>query len=240
MNLKSLLPNMKPAVGKKWYLSRLFSKMPACLVIILCCCMLWQCTTCLAKYFASPMGAVVAYSQDFTQAPLSVTICNKGPELNYTFPELEAVDIQNGANADWVTIWAPSSRNSAQAFVTINSKNKLQLCKTISLTQGNSSLGFRLRHRFSDADYCNASKMSVYLHGQGLFHLSSYSRLDKGLLSSDKNYIFELNLETMESLSTKEFNCSQAESVYSLDSCLVAEAIRAANTSAGCLAKGLG
>jgi hypothetical protein len=203
--------------------------------------MLWQCSTCLLKYFDRPLQANTDYSQDFTLAPISITICNKGPELNYTFPELEAVDIRQRTAAGWVTIFdAMSSKLPAgmalNNFIFINRQNKLQLCKIIQVEVSSAS-ELRIRHHYS----ISLNKMKVYLHNRGLFNAFDFSiNLHNNLFSSDKNHTLSLSLETIMSLNTPDFKCSEDAVEQTLDSCLIAEAMQAANNSVGCIFKYLG
>jgi len=217
--------------------------MPSVLVICLCGGMLWQCSTCLIKYFDRPIQANIDYSQDFTLAPISITVCNKGSELNYTFPELDAVDIRQRTGAGWVTIFEVVSSKwpagmSLNNFIFINRQNKLQLCKIIQVEISSAS-ELRIRHHYSDSFKLN--KMKVYLHNQGLFNAFDFSlALEKELFSFNKHHTLALSLETIMSLNTPDFKCSEDTVEQTLDSCLIAEAMQAANNTAGCIFKYLG
>jgi hypothetical protein len=243
MDLTGLLIRCKPFIHHWHYLTKIVNKMPSVLVICLCGGMLWQCSTCLIKYFDKPIKANIDYSQDFTMAPISITFCNKGTELNYTFPELEAVDIRQRTGADWVTVLeAMSSRfpagMSSNNFIFSNRQNKLQLCKIIQVEISSAS-ELRIRHHYSD--YWKFNKMKVYLHTQGIFNAFDFSlALEKELFSSEKNFTLALSLETITSLNTPDFKCSEDTMEQTLDNCLVADAIKAANNSAGCIFKYLG
>jgi hypothetical protein len=234
MDLTGLLSRCQSAIHHGLYLTKLFDKMPSVLVICLCGGMLWQCSTCLLKYFDRPIQANIEYSQDFTLAPISITICSKGPELNYTFPELEAVDIRK-RTGETVSSKLPAGM-SLNNFIFSNRQNKLQLCKTIQVEVSSSS-ELRIRHHYSKS----FNKMKVYLHKQGLFSASDFSiGLDNNLFSFDKNHTLALSLETITSLNTPEFKCSEDTVEQTLDSCLIAEAMQAANNTAGCIFKYLG
>ena len=235
MDLIGLLKSCQKAVRQYRYLSNMASKLPIVLVLCLCSCMLWQCSTCLDKYFASPTGASMVFRRDLSQSPIAITICNKGPELNWTFPELASVDVRQGPRIEWQTIWPPARTDS---FVTVTHKSNQRLCQTIPVYES-SPFEFRLRHNYSD--FCKVNKLEVYLHNKGLFQSSGFSIIiPKTIFSSAENFILELILETMISLPSAEFNCSQEEELAeTLDSCLLAEAMKAANQSAGCLAKQL-
>ncbi len=215
--------------------------MPSVLVLCLCGGMLWQCSTCLLKYFDRPIQANIDYSQDFTLAPISITICNKGSELNYTFPELDAVDIRQRTGAGWVTIFDAFSNKlpagmSSNNFIFSNSQNKLQLCKIIQVEISSAS-EVRIRHHYSQL----FNKMKVYLHNQGLFNAFDFSlALEKELFSCNKNHTLALSLETITSFNTPGFKCSEDTVDQTLDSCLAAEAMQAANNTAGCIFKYLG
>ena len=82
----------------------------------------------------------------------------------------------------------------------------------------------------------------MYLHNRGLFLASDFSvLLPKSMFLYKGIYVLALSMETMTSLTSPEFNCnSQEEAAQTLDGCLLAEALRAANQSAGCLSKDLG
>ncbi len=83
--------------------------------------------------------------------------------------------------------------------------------------------------------------MKVYLHNQGLFNAFDFSfSPDNSLFSSDKNHTLALSLETIMSLNAPDFKCSEDTVEQTLDSCLVAEAMQAANSTAGCIFKYLG
>ena len=100
MDLTGLLSSCQSAMIHWHCLSTIVAKLPSTLVICLCGGMLWQCSTCLIKYFDRPTQTSIAY--DSSLAPVSITICNKGMELyNYAFPELDAVDIREETGADW-------------------------------------------------------------------------------------------------------------------------------------------
>jgi hypothetical protein len=211
--------------------------MPFMLVVCLCGGMLWQCSTCLIKYFDRPIQANIDYSQDFTLAPISITICNKGTELNYTFPELDGLDIRPSLGEKWLTVWTAGM--TSNNFVFRNSQNYLlHLCKTFQV-EVNSASELRISHHYSDSLKFN--KMKVYLHNQGIFNALDFSLpLEKELVSSDKNHILALALETITSLNTPDFKCSEDTVEQTLDSCLVAEAMQAAINATGCIFKYLG
>jgi hypothetical protein len=218
--------------------------MPFMLVVCLCGGMLWQCSTCLIKYFDRPIQANIDYSQDFTLAPISITICNKGTELNYTFPELDGLDIRQSLGENWLTVWTAVSNifpagMTSNNFVFINSQNYLlQLCKTFQVEVSSAS-ELRICHHYSESAKLN--KMKVYLHNQGLFNALDFSlTFGKELFSSDKNHTLALALETIMSLNTPDFKCSEDTVEQTLDSCLVAEAMQAANNATGCIFKYLG
>ena len=243
MDLTGLLTSCSNAVRNQNQLSSLVSMLPALLVLSLCGCMLWQCSTCLLKYFAFPTGANVAFSQDLSQSPISITICNKGEDLDYNFPELGAVDVKYFLRSEWQTVWLASGTHSnvsvtEKNFVSMNSQGRLSLCKTIHVHESKLS-ELRLRHYYSDD--CKQNKMEVHLHNQGLFLSPSHNILiPKTIFTGEENFILELSLGTMISLPSAEFNCSQEdETAETLDSCLLAEAMKAANLSAGCLSKSL-
>ena len=117
-------------------------------------------------------------------------------------------------------------------------ENKLQLCKSIQLKRRYIS-DLRIRHHSSSlSKKCPLDKINVYLHKQGLFNARDfYHVLEKDQLLLDKNYTFALAIETIQSLNTPDFNCSDYSLGQTLDSCLVADAIQAANNTAGCIFK---
>jgi hypothetical protein len=176
-------------------------------------------------------------------APVSITVCNKGMELyNYAFPELDAVDIRKETGADWITAWAAHFNEFAtdtytKNFIFANIEDNLQLCKSIHV-KGSSISDLRIRHHSSSLRKCNLNKINVYLHKQGLFNARDfYQGLEKYLLLPEKNYTLALAMESIQSLKTTDFNCSEYSLEQTLDSCLVAEAIQAANNTAGCIFK---
>ncbi len=244
MDLTGLLSRCKPVIHHGLYLTKVATKMPSVLVICLCGGMLWQCSTCLLKYFDKPIQANIDYSQDFTLAPISITICSKGTELNYKFPELDGVDIRQSLGENWLTVWTAVSNilpagMTSNNFVFSNSQTQLlQLCKIIPVEVSSAS-EIRIRHYYSDEMKIN--KMKVYLHNQGLFNALDFSlALEKKLFSSDKNHTLALALETIMSLNTPSFKCREDTVHQTLDSCLVAEAMEAANNTADCIFKYLG
>jgi hypothetical protein len=175
-------------------------------------------------------------------APISVTVCNKGIELNYSFPELDGFDIRKEIGTDWITAWAAQSNGSANdtfatnfVFSNNQNQNRLQLCKSIPM-EGSSASDLRIRHHSSEN--CKLNRITVYLHNQGLFNARDFSLgLEKNLLILDKNYTLTLAMETIQSLKTSDFNCNEYTIGQTLDSCLVAEAMQAANNTAGCIFK---
>ncbi len=244
MDLSGLLSSCQSVIYDWHYLSKILNKMPSVLVFCLCGGMLWQCSTCLLKYFDRPIQANIDYSQDFTLAPISITICNKGTELNYTFPELDGVDIRQSLGENWLKVWTAVSNifpagMTSNNFVFRNSENQLlQLCKIIPVEVSSAS-EIRIRHHYSDGMKIN--KMKVYLHNQGLFNAFDFSlALEKKLFSSDKNHTLALALETIMSLNTPSFKCREDTVHQTLDSCLVAEAMKAASNTANCIFKYLG
>ncbi len=237
MDLTGLLSSCQSAMLKWYCLSKMVTKLPTILVIFLCGGMLWQCSTCLLKYFDRPTQASIIY--DSTMTPISITVCYMDPmKLNYEFPELDAVDFRRGTRADWITAWAAQSNDfetntSAKNLIFSNIGNKLQLCKNIQVT-GSSISDLRIRHHSSE--YCSLNKIKVYLHSQGLFNARDFSVvLEKNLLTFEKNYTLAIAMETILSLNTPDFNCSDYSIGQTLDSCLVAEAMQAANSTAGCI-----
>jgi hypothetical protein len=248
MDVTRLLERWHGAVKKlkQQHLSQLMAKLPIGLTLGLCSCMLWQCSTCLIKYMGSPIGATVAFSTDLTQwAPIAITVCSKVPNSTNTCPELAAVDVQQleeGKNSKWKNIWRPfplandeTSTVSLFNFVTIFEKGKFKPCKTINVYESKPS-AIRLQHYFNKT--ANLNRMEVYLHMRGLFHSQDYLlQLPKKILVETEKSILELKLETLASLPLAEFNCTQSEEAMILDSCLLAEANKAANKSARCLPK---
>ena len=255
MNLTGLLAHCHQAVRPKQLqqLSPSLTAMllPAVLMLGLCSCMLWQCSTCLLKYFSRPLGASVAFSQDLSQFPIALTLCNKDAELNYTFPELGAVEVRQGPGVSWLPVWksvgsagvgggvSGASSVTVETFVNINLQGKQRLCQTIHVHESRPR-ELRLRHFYSNI--CNLRKMAVYLHSRGLFFAKDFAiLLPKSLFSNEENLVLELSLETMTSLPTADFKCSQDEvtGVQTRDRCLLDEALRAANQSAGCISRDL-
>jgi hypothetical protein len=236
MHLTKLLSSCQSARLQLSCLSKIVPKIPPLLVICLCGGMLWQCSTCLLKYFDRPTQASIVY--DSTMAPISITACFKGIEFDFKFPELDAVDIREGTGTNWISAWAGHSNGlaaetSSKNFVFSNGLNKLQLCKSIQVKRRSIS-DLRIRHHSSNI--CKQDRMKVYLHSQGLFNAWDFSlALEKNLFSSEKNYTLALAMETIKSLSTPDFNCSEYTDGHTLDSCLVAEAMQAANNTAGCI-----
>jgi hypothetical protein len=238
MDMTGLLSSCQSAMLKWYCLSKIVTKLPSMLVVSLCGGMLWQCSTCLLKYFDRPTQASIFY--DSIMGPVSITVCLKGNEgdYNYTFPELDAVDTREQTGAGWITAWAAKYNEfttdaTANNFIFSNIQNKLQLCKNIQV-KGSSISDLRIRHHSSET--CKLNRIKVYLHSQGLFHAWDFSvALDKNLFSSEKNYTLALAMETIQSLKTPDFNCSEYNIGQTLDSCLVAEAMQAANSTAGCI-----
>ncbi len=237
MDLRGLLSRCQSAILQFYFMSKIVDKMPSILVTCLCGGMLWQCSTCLLKYFDRPTQASIVY--DSTMAPVSITVCDKGINLTFAFPELDAVDIRKGTEENWITAWAAQSdglaaETSSKNFVISNIENKLQLCKSIQVKE-RSILDLRLQHHSSKN--CK-DRMKVYLHSPGLFNARDFSlTLENNLLSSEKNYTLALAMETIQSLNSPDFNCSDYSLGQTLDSCLVAEAMQAANKTAGCIFK---
>jgi hypothetical protein len=241
MDLTGLLSSCQSALLQWYFLSTIVAKLPSILVICLCGGMLWQCSTCLLKYFDRPIQASIVY--DSTMVPVSITVCYKEMELSYTFPELDALDIREETGADWITAWASRSNEFvtdtyAKNYIFTNMENKLQLCKSIQLKRRYIS-DLRIRHHSSSlSKKCPLDKINVYLHKQGLFNARDFSvALDKNLFVGEKNYTLALVMETIQSLNTPDFNCSDYSLGQTLDSCLVDEAMQAANNSAGCIFK---
>jgi hypothetical protein len=236
MDLTGLLSRCQSAILQWYWLSKLVTKLPSILVVCLCGGMLWQCSTCLLKYFDRPTQASIVY--DSNMAPISITVCFKGIELRYPFPELDAVDIREQTKEDWTTAWAAQSNEfstdtSSNNYIFGNNQNKLQLCKSIQV-KGSSISDLRISHHSSEN--CKLNRIKVYLHSQGLFNALDFSlALEKNLFTSEKNYTLALAMETIQSLNTPDFNCSEYSMGQTLDSCLVAEAMQAANSTAGCI-----
>ncbi len=104
---------------------------------------------------------------------------------------------------------------------------------------GTSASDLRIRHHYSD--HCHQNKMKVYMHNQGLFNAFDFSlEMEKSLFSLNKNYMLALALETITSLPTPDFDCSEDTVRHTLDTCIVDEALKAANNTAGCIFKYLG
>ncbi len=240
MDLTGLLSSFKYTIFQRYFLSKTVTRLPSLLVVCLCGVMLWQCSTCLLKYFDMPTQASIVY--DSSIPPISITVCLKGNEgeFNYNFPELDAIDTREQTRAGWITAWAAQSNEfandaTANNFIFSNFQNKLQLCKNIQLKKSSIS-DLRILHHSSVQ--CNLNKIKVYLHSQGLFHAWDFSvALDKNLFNKEKNYTLSLAMETIQSLNTPDFNCSEYTIGQTLDSCLVAEAMQAANNTAGCIFK---
>ena len=242
MDLTGLLTSCHYSVQKHKQLCSLASKLPAVLVLCLCSCMFWQFSTCLVKYFASPTGASVAFSQDLSQSPIAITICIKGEKLENFLLELRSVDIRKWVGSEWHTIWPAAGPHlnvsvTAETFFAVTSQKRLRLCKTFHVHE--SMLSELRLQQYSNASKNN--KLEVHLHNQGLFLSPAHHILIlKTIFTDEKNFILELTLETRISLPSAEFNCGQEdEAAQTLDSCLLAQAVRVANQSAGCLSKSL-
>jgi hypothetical protein len=200
--------------------------------------MIWQCSTCLHKFFANPTGAQFSLSQNMAQPPICMTICNKGLELNYTFPELRAIETRPGADKGWHKIW-PVKENgtnyTSDTFLTVSQQNNLKFCQTINLEGGVLS-EVKVRHNYSIT--CKLNQVEVNLHSLGQLHSATSSLvIPKHIFTSEQNFILQLSMETMKFLPSPDFNCSLEEELQALDSCLFTEAFRAANNSVGCLSK---
>jgi hypothetical protein len=238
MDLRGLFSSCQTAMFKWYCLSKIVNKLPSMLVVCLCGGMLWQCSTCLLKYFDRPTQASIAYDSNIP--PISITVCFKGNEgdFSYTFPELDVVDTREQTGAGWITAWAAQSNEfatdtTANNFIFSNIQNKLQLCKNIQV-KGSAISDLRIRHH--SCECCKLNRIKVYLQSQGLFHAWDFSvALDKNLFSSEKNYTLSLAMETIQSINTPDFNCSEYNMGQTLDSCLVDEAMQAANSTAGCI-----
>jgi len=214
-------------------LSKLTTSMSIILVLCLCCCMLWQCSTCLLKYLASPTGSNLDFSLEPSQSsPVTLTICYFLWD-NYSFPELKALEARIGsANNDWKTIWNTTAASVAvETLLTLAPNDGLRLCKMFHTEELSSLAELRLLY-FSSSKY-NRSQIDVYLHNSGIF-LAPYFVLTLPrmmLQDNPENYILELNLETIIGLPSSENDCSLDESGPSYDSCLKAEATRRLNAS---------
>jgi hypothetical protein len=198
--------------------------------------MLWQCSTCLLKYIANPIGASISFTSDLKMAPLVITICNKGLETDYKFPELKAIEGKGGHSAEWKTIWNPNSSS-----VTVDTFSRFipnivgppRLCKTIHLYE-RLPTAVKIRHQYG----CKFENLAAYLHKRGMLLSEDFTLLlQKNMFLSYKKYMLELNIETVVSLPTAELNCNEDESAKSLDTCLLTNAIVAANSSVGCITK---
>jgi hypothetical protein len=220
---------------------------PAILLLVLCGCMLCQCSTCLLKYFSAPLGASVTFSQNLNEFPIAITVCNKDNELNYTFPELGAIEVkQEGpGGANWQTVYEPPpgvALVQVENFLTVNpQQNRLRLCKTINVHEARPK-ELRLHHFYSTV--CNLKKMAVYIHNRGQFFAKDLAiPMPKKLFTNEENLILELIMEAVTVMPSPAFNCSQEDNTLAasgtLDQCLLAEAIQVANQSAGCLSKDL-
>jgi hypothetical protein len=238
MGLRDLLSSCQSAILQYYFMSKIVAKMPSILVIFLCGGMLWQCSTCFIKYLDRPTQASIVY--DSSMAPVSITVCYRGIELNYSFPELDSLDIRKEIGTDWITVWAAQSNGSAYdtfatnfVFSNNQNQNRLQLCKSIQMEESSASY-LRIRHHSSEP--CKLNKIKLYLHNQGLFNAWDFSlALENNLFSSEKNYTFALAMETIQSLNTPDFTCREYNMGQTLDNCLVAEAMQAANSTAGCI-----
>ena len=219
-------------------LASLTSLLPAILVL----CMLWQCTICMLKYLTSPMGANVAFSPDLSQSPIILTLCNRGYALNYTFPEMRAVDVRHGT--DWETVWENGSAAASvtvEDFITVTHRTWLRFCKSIHIHVSLLWSELRLRHIYSAISDCRLSRLEAYLHSRGLFLSPDFSViLPRDMFASEEDFVLELNLETMISLPLPELYCSQDEADgLTQDSCLMAAAVSTGNQSLGCVAQQL-
>jgi hypothetical protein len=173
-------------------------------------------------------GAQVDFKQGTDQPPLAITICNKGLEMNYTFPELQAVDVRQQPNSQWQSIWPDVKHGSESVvekkFVSITHKERLRFCKTINLPK-EAQFAVRMRHFYSRA--CDLKAMEVYLHSPGQFHSADFTILmPKKMLSNDQNFILQLNIEIINSLTSEDYSCSEENGSETLDSCILEEAFR--------------
>jgi hypothetical protein len=143
--------------------------------------------------------------------------------------------VSHKPGSDWQSIWpiAEDQPATVKNFVTIIHKDRLRLCKTISL-QNEVQFAVRIRHSYSSS--CNMKKMEVYLHKPGQFHSPDFTILmPKKMLNNDENFILQLNIEIMNSLTSADFSCSQENATQTLDDCILNEAFKAAINSAGCI-----
>jgi hypothetical protein len=206
--------------------------------------MLWQCSTCLLKYFAGPIGASLTFSQNLNEFPIAITVCNKDSELNYTFPELGAIDVKkDGPEGQWQTVYEPGfSSVHVETFVTVNpQQKKLRLCKTINVHAARPT-ELRLHHFYSTV--CNLKKMAVYIHNQGQFFAQDLSiPMPRKLFTNEENLLLELIMEAVTLMPSPTYDCSQEDNLQetsmTLDQCVLAKAFSMANQSAGCLSKDL-
>jgi hypothetical protein len=235
MNLTGILSSYHLALRQQKHFSWLISKLPAILILSLCGLMLWQCSACLLKYLSRPTGPQVDFVQSMEQSPFAITVCNIAPEQKfaYTFPELHGLDVQKQPYGDWHPL-IEHEPVTQTTFVSITHQFNLRLCKTINLPDG---ALFAVRMCY----YCfkifpQLNRMEVYLHRPGQFHYYDFSTVvPVKMLSTDENLTLQVNLETMKSLPSENFDCRNEDLSQTLDNCVLSEAFRAANNSAGCI-----
>jgi hypothetical protein len=151
MDLNVLLCRCSNAIQKCKKQSTLTTVIQAVLLLCLCGCMLWQCSTCLLKYLASPIGAILSFTSDLMLAPIAITMCYKGTEPEYKFPELRAIDVKEGTQTQWETIWQQNASSvTSESFLAVlqNEKGFLRFCKTLNVYE-RPAVAVRIRHYYS-------------------------------------------------------------------------------------------
>jgi hypothetical protein len=196
-------------------------------------CVAWQGYMCMDKYMSQPLSTNVAYISNPGSYPTAISFCKWLSYINMTantslqevvFGDLLSVEAQIVGGEEWKIIYNSFGINEtflpAKQFVTFSfNEENFKYCLSFQLGTEVLQLS-QLRYKYkwiegNTTDLRNKTNLQVFLHSLGAFEMVKYELPMK----KTTQRIFQLNQETMSTVSTKESACSSYEK-SSLDLCL--------------------
>jgi hypothetical protein len=209
-------------------------------------CVAWQGYMCMDKYMSQPLSTNVAYLSNPGSYPTAISFCKQLNCSNMNtndsikdgvFGHLLSIDAQIGGGEEWIIIYDGFGINETflptRQFVTFSfNENTFKYCLSFQLSTEAlrlSQLRFKYTWIENITDLHNKTNLQVFLHSSGAFEMVKYELPMK----KTTQRIFQLNQETMSTVSTSELACSSYEK-SSLDLCLHRRAMLYVRDTVGC------
>ena len=208
------------------------------------CCVAWQSYVCMDKYISQPTATSVIYVPNEGKYLAAVTFCKRLSYSDVTaksrledlvIKDLLMIEAEYDGYEGWSPIYQNGRFNEHVAIPTrkftsfVWSDDIFKLCVSLQLGNEKTTMS-QLEITYQWTLYSKLpTNLQVYVHGWGSFEM------DKNEIPLiDPFQVFQLNQETLQSLSIHTMACSAYENSM-LDECLETKAVQYANNTIGCI-----